>query len=340
MKFKRFISGCLGPRLCAQDKAFFRAERPYGLILFARNMETPEQIAQLCAEFREAVGRRDAPVFIDQEGGRVQRFGPPYLPKYPAAGEIGQLYGVDADAARRAAYLHAFVIGGDLRALGITANCIPCLDLPVEGASWIIGARAYGSDARQVTDLGRQAIQGCLDAGVFPVMKHMPGHGRALVDTHELLPVVECSLKDMEARDFLPFRALCDCPFGMTAHIVFSEIDKSRPVTQSRQAIDQILREALAFDGVLLSDDISMKALGGELGERVKLIVEAGCDMVLHCNGELDEMRVVANAVPEANADTLRRIEAAEKQLNPVSGLTLEEARAEFEELSARAREL
>ena len=338
MFLKSFISGCLKPELSAEDKAFFRDQQPVGLILFARNMETPEQIRRLCADFREAVGRADAPVFIDQEGGRVQRFGAPHVPVYPAAGTLGQLYGQDPEAAKRAAYLHALLIGLDLRDLGLTGNCIPCLDMPIEGASNIIGLRAYGSDVRLVSDMGRAAMDGCLAAGVMPVMKHMPGHGRALVDTHLALPEVEVSFAELVARDFMPFKLLNDCPMGMTAHIVFKEIDGDHPVTQSSYAIQRVIREAIGFDGVLMSDDISMKALGGELKERVEKIVAAGCDLVLHCNGELDEMNVVASAVPEVDGKRAERLEAAMQRNTQVFDGDVHALRAEFDELTAKAK--
>ncbi|KZK98525.1 MULTISPECIES: beta-N-acetylhexosaminidase [unclassified Pseudovibrio] len=336
MFLKSFISGCFGPELSAEDKVFFRDQQPFGLILFARNMETPAQIRRLCADFREAVGRADAPVFIDQEGGRVQRFGAPHVPVYPAAGTIGRLYAQDVEAAKRAAYLHALLIGLDLRDLGLNANCIPCLDMPIEGASNIIGLRAYGSDAALVSDLGRAAMDGCLAAGVMPVMKHMPGHGRALVDSHLSLPEVTSPLEELEARDFLPFKSLRDCPMGMTAHIVFKEIDGDHPVTQSSYAIQKVIREAIGFDGVLISDDISMKALGGDLKSRVEKIVAAGCDLVLHCNGELDEMKVVASAVPEIDGKRAERIKAAMQRNTQVFDGDETALRAEFDELCAK----
>ncbi|KZL19138.1 Beta-hexosaminidase [Pseudovibrio axinellae] len=340
MFLKSFISGCFGPELSAEDKAFFRDQNPVGLILFARNMETPGQIRRLCDDFREAVGRADAPVFIDQEGGRVQRFGAPHVPVYPAAGEIARLYRQDEAGAKRAAYLHALLIGLDLVDLGLSGNCIPCLDMPVDGASDIIGLRAYGCDAQLVSVLGRAAMDGCLAAGVMPVMKHMPGHGHALVDSHLSLPRVSCTLEELEARDLLPFQHLRDCPMGMTAHIVFSEIDKDHPVTQSSHAIQRVIREAIGFDGVLISDDISMKALGGDLKGRVEKIVAAGCDLVLHCNGELDEMKQVAACVPEVNGKRLERLEAAMARNTQVFNGDETHLRTEFDELCAAARRI
>ncbi|SDR04743.1 beta-N-acetylhexosaminidase [Pseudovibrio sp. Tun.PSC04-5.I4] len=338
MFFKSFISGCLGPELSAEDKAFFRDQKPFGLILFARNMETPVQIRRVCADFREAVGRADAPVFIDQEGGRVQRFGAPHVPIYPAAGDIARLYTQDVEAAKRAAYLHALLIGLDLVGLGLSGNCIPCLDMPVDGASHIIGLRAYGSDKELVSVLGRAAMDGCLAAGVMPVMKHLPGHGRSLVDSHISLPEVTCSFEELEARDFVPFRELRDCPMGMTAHIVFKDIDGNHPVTQSSYAIQRVIRDCIGFDGVLISDDISMKALGGDLKSRVDKIVEAGCDLVLHCNGKLDEMRVVAASVPDVSGKCLERIETAMARNTQVFDGDEMSLRAEFDELCAAAK--
>ncbi len=340
MKTKAFISGCLGPELRLEDKAFFREQQPFGLILFARNMETPEQILKLCADFREAVGREDAPVFIDQEGGRVQRFGAPHVPVYPAAGTLSRLYALDKMAAQRAAFLHALLIGLDLRRLGLSGNCIPCLDMPVPGASDVIGLRAYGSDATLVSEMGRAAMDGCLAAGVMPVMKHMPGHGRALVDSHLSLPEVGCGLEELEERDFVPFKSLNDCPMGMTAHIVFKAVDAHHPVTQSAHAIEQVIRQSIGFDGVLISDDITMKALGGDLKTRAEKIVAAGCDLVLHCNGELDEMQVVADAVPLVAGKCSERIDAAMARNTQVFDGDEVDLREEFDELRALAKRI
>lgn len=308
MLYKSFITGCAGPVLSDEEQSFMATQRPWGLILFARNIESPEQLRQLTGDFRRCVARHDAPVFIDQEGGRVRRLRAPHWPDYPAMGKLAGLWRSNPDQARRAVYLQSRLMGHDLQDLDITVNCLPVLDVRRREASDIVGDRALGEDPEVVSVLGMDVLAGCLDAGVIPVMKHVPGHGRALVDSHLELPRVSVDLETLEAWDFKPFERLKDCPMAMTAHIVFDAIDPERPVTQSATAISSIIRERLGFKGCLLSDDISMKALGGTLSSRVTTIVDAGCDFVLHCNGNLDEMVEVAASVPEV--DELRQTRA------------------------------
>ena len=308
MSSRAFIAGCAGPALTAEERAFVRAAAPWGFILFKRNVGTPAELAALCRSLRECVGRGDAPILIDQEGGRVQRIGPPHWPKYPPAAAYGRL---PLHEAREMARLGARLIASDLRAVGIDVNCLPVLDVPVEGAHDVIGDRAYGKDPATVAILGRAAAEGLLAGSVLPVVKHVPGHGRAASDSHLALPVVETPREDLEARDFAPFRALADMPLAMTAHVVYSALDRERPATTSPVVIQEIVRGAIGFDGLLLSDDLSMQALSGSLRERAEASLAAGCDVVLHCNGKREEMEAVAEAAPALAGAALRRAEAA-----------------------------
>jgi beta-N-acetylhexosaminidase len=296
---KAMILGTAGLRLSPDEKAFFRAEKPWGFILFARNIEDADQVRALVMEMRGCVGRQDAPVFIDQEGGRVQRLRPPLAPNYPPAAEFGELYARDAGAGLRAAWLLARLHAFDLLRLGITADCLPVLDVPVDGAHDVIGNRAYGRDPDTVAALGRATAEGLLAGGVLPVVKHIPGHGRAAADTHLELPTVATPLDELRAHDFAPFRALADMPMAMTAHVVYSAIDPMQPATTSRAVIEDVIRGEIGFDGLLMSDDVSMQALSGDFGDRTDAIFAAGCDVVLHCNGVMDEMRQVARQTPE-----------------------------------------
>jgi beta-N-acetylhexosaminidase len=299
MTAKALVSGCAGPVLSRDEIAFFRGERPFGLILFQRNCRAPEEIRDLVATFRDAVGRADAPVLIDQEGGRVRRLKPPHWPAYPAAAVIGALHAADPAAGTHAAWLHGRLIAADLAALGIDVDCLPVLDVAVPGTSEAIGDRSFGSDPMRVAALGGALAEGLMDGGVLPVMKHVPGHGRATTDSHHSLPVVGDDLEVLAASDFAPFRALAHLPMAMTAHIVFSAIDPGRPATASPAVIRDIIRGRIGFDGLLLSDDVSMNALSGDYGERARAIYDAGCDIVLHCNGRAEEMLAVADAAPE-----------------------------------------
>jgi beta-N-acetylhexosaminidase len=308
------LFGCAGERLSAAERSFFAKAGPLGLILFRRNCGAPDQVRALATEFRGCVGREDAPVLIDQEGGRVARLQPPHWRRYPAAARLAELPDPQAEEAVR---LGTRLIADDLAVLGVTVDCLPVLDLPVAGADNVIGDRAYGGDPARVARLGRAACEGLLAGGVLPVVKHMPGHGRAKVDSHHDLPVVDAGERELANTDFAPFRALADMPWAMTAHIVYSAIDSRQPATMSRQVIDRVVRGAIGFDGVLASDDIGMAALAGSVGDRVRGSLEAGCDLVLHCSGKLDEMAEAAEAASPltpaaaarlARGETLRRI--------------------------------
>jgi beta-N-acetylhexosaminidase len=322
------IASCAGPELSPEERRFFREADPWGFILFKRNIEAPEQVKALTADLRAAVGRADAPILVDQEGGRVQRLKPPHWPDYPAGRVYGEVYARDPALGLEIARLGARLMAHDLYALGITVDCLPVLDLPQPGADRVIGDRAYGSDPEPVAALGRAAAEGLMAGGVLPVMKHVPGHGRAGVDSHHALPVVEASLAELETHDFVPFRLMADMPLAMTAHVVYTAVDPNNPATTSASVITRVIRRAIGFGGLLVSDDIAMNALSGAAEERAAKALAAGCDVVLHCSGRLDEMLKVAEITPalagEAAAratDALSRIASGPEPFDPVDGL-------------------
>ena len=290
------IFGCAGPSLGEDEATFFRSVDPWGFILFGRNIASPGQVRALIAALRACVGRPDAPVLIDQEGGRVARLGPPHWRRYPPARAYAEMATRDPAMAYEMAWLGARLIAHDLAALGINFDCAPVLDTPAAEAHEIIGDRAYGDTPERVALLGRAAAEGFLAGVVVPVIKHIPGHGRAMADSHEALPVVRAPLAELEAIDFAPFRNLADMPMAMTAHVVFAAIDATRPATLSPIVIDKVIRGSIGFAGLLLSDDLSMRALSGGLAERAREALDAGCDVILHCNGDPAEMAAVAGA--------------------------------------------
>jgi len=324
------IYGCSGPGLTDQERAFFAEARPWGFILFRRNIESPDQVRALTAALRDSVGRPDAPILIDQEGGRVQRMGPPHWPKYPP-GEAYLKATNDPLAARELARLGARLMAHDLRSVGIDVDCLPVIDTPVPGAHDIIGDRAYARDPATVAQLGRAAAEGLLAGGVLPVIKHMPGHGRAFGDSHKELPVVHADLVTLDAWDFAPFRSLSDMPMAMTAHVVFDAIDPKRPATTSRKAV-RLMRERLGFAGLIVTDDLSMQALSGSLTDRAEAALKAGCDVVLHCNGDLAEMKAVAAGVCKLKGASRQRAQAALARIvAEPEPLDLSAARARFD---------
>ncbi|QFR32537.1 beta-N-acetylhexosaminidase [Ancylobacter sp. TS-1] len=333
---RAFITGCAGISLTPDETDFLREAAPWGLILFRRNVDTPEQVAALVAAFRATVGRDDAPVLIDQEGGRVQRLGPPHWPVYPPADVFARRAEAgDIDGAAEAARLGGRLMAADLAALGINVDCVPCADLRLPEGHGIIGDRAYGSTPAQVARLARAAAQGLIEGGVLPVLKHIPGHGRARADSHLSLPVVETSRAELEATDFEPFRLLADLPLGMTAHVVYAAIDAERPATTSKRVIDEIIRGHIGFDGALMSDDLSMGALAGSLASRAEASFAAGCDLALHCNGRLDEMAEVASRSPVLAGEAARRCAAALGRLGAREEIAQDEARARFSDMIA-----
>lgn len=308
MTSRAFIAGCLGTSLTADERAFFRDARPWGFIVFKRNTQSPEQVAALTAEMRETVGWH-APILIDQEGGRVQRMGPPNWPKYPSARAFLAIN--DPIRQREIVRLNARLMAHDLRQVGIDVDCLPVLDVPVAGSHDVIGDRAYAHDPDHVARLGRAAAEGLIAGGVLPVIKHMPGHGRARADSHHDLPIVDASLDELRAHDFRPFRHLADMPLAMTAHLVFTALDAKNPATISRKIVREIMRGELGFDGLIMTDDISMKALSGSFEAKSRAAIRAGVDVILHCHGIMDEMIAVAGAVPEMTGARARRAAAA-----------------------------
>ena len=305
------ILGCSGPVLTAAEKAFFADTRPWGFILFKRNIETPEQVRALTAKLRLTVGRADAPILIDQEGGRVQRLGAPHWRRYPPARAYGALAANDPLFRREITRLGARLIAHDLIALGITVDCLPVLDVPDPDGHEIIGDRAYGQAPDEVALLGRAAAEGLISGGVLPVIKHIPGHGRAMSDSHLELPVVDASYEELDARDFPPFRVLSDMPMAMTAHVIYAALDRKRPATTSKKVMRRVIRGAIGFDGLVMSDDLSMQALAGGFRARAEAALAAGCDVVLHCNGDMAEMQAVMAGTGRLRGRALRRAEAA-----------------------------
>lgn len=328
---KALIVGCAGPRLSAAEREFFAAMKPWGLILFKRNCESPAQISALTHEFRGLTGYQEAPVFIDQEGGRVQRLGPPQWPSFPPAAAYGAINARNPAEGREAARLGGRLIARELLALGITADCLPVADLRHPEGHGVIGDRAYGETVEAVAELARAASEGLMEGGVLPVMKHIPGHGRANADSHEALPTVSTPLAELEKTDFEPFRRLNDLPMAMTAHVVYESLDREHAATVSKKVIQEIIRGHIGFDGLLMTDDLSMKALKGSFQERVESSLAAGCDMVLHCNGDMTEMSEVAAACPPLQGEAARRAAAAIKaRKSPLEKLNLAEAHARF----------
>lgn len=322
--------------MSAAEREFIRGERPWGFILFKRNVETPDQVSALVEELRNCLGEADAPVLIDQEGGRVARLGPPHWPVYPPGAAFGVLYDLDPALGLQAARLSSRLIAADLIDLGITVDCLPLADVPVAGADAVIGNRAYGTEPAKVAAIARAVTRGLEQGGVLPVVKHIPGHGRATADSHFRLPTVDTPRDELERTDFAAFRPLADLPMAMTAHVVFSALDPAQPATTSATIIRQVIRGQIGFQGLLMSDDVSMNALAGSIAERTRAIVNAGCDMILHCNGKLDEMRDVARETPELTGEALQRASRALASRKPPEPLDRQAARAELDALLDR----
>jgi beta-N-acetylhexosaminidase len=337
MNSRAFITGVSGLELSAAEREFIRNERPWGFILFKRNIGTPVQVIQLVQELRNAIGEADAPILIDQEGGRVQRLGPPHWPAYPPGAAFGALYDIDRASGLSAARLSARLIAADLLDLGITVDCLPLADVPVAGADAVIGNRAYGTEPGKVSAIARAVTEGLEQGGVLPVLKHIPGHGRATADTHFRLPEVDTSKAELERTDFAAFQPLADLPMAMTAHVVFSALDPAHPATTSATIIEQVIRGVIGFQGLLMSDDVSMNALAGSIAERTRAIVTAGCDVILHCNGDLDEMRAVARETPELSSKALERASRALASRKAPQPFDRQTARDELDALINRA---
>lgn len=313
---KPLIFGCSGTVLTDEEKAFFTQHNPVGFILFARNCETPEQVRKLVSDLKVCASHEQVLVLIDQEGGRVARLKPPHWRKAPAAGMFAARATADISAgrtfsrSRASVYWNARLIADELESLGINVNCAPLADVPSKDCHDIIGDRAYGETPEQVAILGAEMARGLLDGGVLPVLKHIPGHGRARVDSHEELPTVDATLEAMSQTDFVPFKRLNHLPLGMTAHILYTALDKQLPATLSPTVIS-LIRKTIGFDGLLMSDDLSMKALKGDFKMLTRDTLAAGCDVVLHCNGKMEEMRPIAESSTPMSNDALRRLDAA-----------------------------
>lgn len=309
MTARAFITGLSGFIISANERAFLREAQPWGLIVFKRNISSPEQLADLTKSFRDVLGR-EAPILVDQEGGRVQRLGRPHWPDYPPGARYGELYDRAPASGLAAARLAGHLIAADLRAVGIDVDCLPIADVPVPGGDPVIGDRAYGTEPGKVAAIAGAIAQGLQAGGVLPVLKHLPGHGRATADSHHKLPVVDTDRGTLEVTDFAAFRPLADLPLGMTAHVVFSAIDPIAPATTSVTMVQQVIRGFIGFRGLLMSDDVSMNALSGSLAERSRAALSAGCDVVLHCNGNLQEMTEVAGEAPLLSGEAARRADA------------------------------
>ncbi len=306
---KAVVFGCSGPELSEAERRFFGDAGPLGFILFQRNCQNPDQVRGLIADLRSCLQRPDAPVLIDQEGGRVARLKPPNWPVHPPVPVFARLGRTDIEKAVEAARLNARLIAAQLDGLGITVNCAPVLDVPQPGSGPVIAERAAGHTPELAAMLGQASCEGFLDGGILPVIKHIPGLGRAKVDSHMELPVVEARLDELKAVDFAPFKALKHMPWAMTAHVVYKALDDREPATASSKVIERTIRGTIGFNGLLISDDLSMKALSGSLEERARAALKAGCDVALHCNGQMAEMVSVARGCAAMSGLSWRRFE-------------------------------
>src|SRR5664279_2197641 len=337
MAARAFITGLSGLSVSANERAFLREAQPWGLIIFKRNVSTPQQVTELTRSFRDAVGW-EAPVLVDQEGGRVQRLGPPHWPVYPPGARYGAIYDREKAAGLAAASLAGHLIAADLKALGIDVDCLPLADVPAPGGDPVIGDRAYGTEPGKVAAIAGAIAQGLLAGGVLPVLKHLPGHGRATADSHHGLPVVDTDRATLEATDFAAFKPLKDLPLGMTAHVVFSAIDPDAPATTSVTMVREVIRGFIGFKGLLMSDDVSMGALSGTIADRSSAALRAGCDVVLHCNGDLAEMTAVAGASPELSGAAAQRADAALAARGAREDFDIDAARKTFNQMIAGVR--
>ncbi|GJL94419.1 MAG: glycosyl hydrolase [Hyphococcus sp.] len=313
------IFDCEGPRLNAEEKAFFKDVDPWGFIVFARHCPSADELRAHCDELRECVGRADAPILIDQEGGRVARMKPPVFPAHPAPAVFGELWRLNPGAAKEASRLNAYLLGRMVSDCGVNVNAIPMLDVPQPDANEaVIGDRAYAKFPDTIIELAKAARGGSIEGGALPVIKHMPGHGRALCDSHHELPSVCARKEDLQSVDFAPFKALADTGLGMTGHVVFEAYDKDHCATLSRTIIEDVIRGEIGFDGLLFTDDLRMKALGGAMASRVKDSLDAGCDVALCCNFTMEEKIDGVKGARELSGKALARADAAMGQLQPV----------------------
>lgn len=304
---KPVIFGLRGKKITPLERAFFEAQQPTGFILFARNIQDKQQVKDLVADLKSCVEHNNCLILIDQEGGRVARLKPPHWSKYPPSSHFVEIAKTNLEAARKAVYQNYRKIGNDLAELGINVNCAPVLDIPVSGSDKIIGDRAFGNEPVQITILARAAMEGLIDSNILPILKHIPGHGRANIDSHLDLPTVSTSIEELERTDFVPFANLKDCPFAMTAHIKYSAIDDKNCATMSKRMIS-IIRSNIGFQNILMSDDLSMKALKGSFTNRTESALSAGCDIILHCNGDMQEMQEIGDATPKISAQLKQKL--------------------------------
>ena len=337
MAARAFITGLAGLSVSANERAFLRDAQPWGLIIFKRNVSTADQVRDLVMAFRDSVGW-EAPVLVDQEGGRVQRLGPPIWPGYPPGARYGELYDRAPSDGIAAARLAGHLMAADLRPLGIDVNCLPIADVPVAGGDPVIGDRAYGSEPGKVAKIARAIAEGLEAGGVLPVVKHLPGHGRAGADSHHRLPIVDTDRATLEATDFAAFIPLADLPLGMTAHVVFTAIDPVAPATTSVTMVGQVIRGFIGFQGLLMSDDVSMNALSGTIAERSRAALAAGCDIVLHCNGNIAEMTAVAGEAPRLSGRAGERADAALARRSAALEFDTEAARTLFARMVSNER--
>jgi beta-N-acetylhexosaminidase len=333
MGIKAFITGVEGKSLNSDERYFMDQEHPWGLILFARNIEDPKQVHRLIDEFRDAVGRGDAPVLIDQEGGRVQRLRPPHWQEYATGKLLGEIWKSDKKTGEELIYTHSRLIAHDLYALGINVDCLPCVDVPVAGGHNVIGDRAYSTIAGDVAAIGKIACEGLMAGGVLPVIKHIPGHGRAGADSHKELPEVHASHEELTKSDFLPFRKLKKMPMAMTAHVRYHALDAKAPATTSAHVICEIIRKEIGFEGLLMSDDLSMEALEGDFSQRTDACFSAGCDIVLHCNGNMKEMEEIASVCRVLEDKSLERAEATTALFTDPDEIDVDALRARYREI-------
>jgi beta-N-acetylhexosaminidase len=297
MKIKPIIFGVQGKSLTENEIGFLQKNNPLGIILFSRNIENPEQVRTLVSSIRETLEREDAPILLDQEGGRVSRLKEPFWRKPPAAAIFGIIAKENLEDAKKAVFLNAQMIGADMAALGINVDCAPVLDIPVAGAHSVIGNRAFSNDKKIVAELGKSMADGLMSAGIVPIMKHIPGHGRGNADSHLQLPIVKTSLTELEKTDFYPFKKMNKLSWAMTAHIVYTAIDPDNAATISPKVIE-VIRQVIGFKGLLISDCITMKALNGTMAEKAAATFKAGVDLVIHSHGSLEEMQQVADISP------------------------------------------
>jgi len=336
MGISAVIFGCSGTELTQEERSFFQEAQPWGFIIFSRNVETPSQLTRLVSDLKECVEHDPVPILIDQEGGRVRRLRPPHWNDYFSAAQIGQVFHEDPGRAKRFAWLQSRLMAFDLQKIGINVDCLPVLDVPSPDCHDVIGDRAYSSDLEIITSLGLEASRGLMDGGVLPVIKHIPGHGRASADSHLELPRVDAGKSELSATDFAAFKPLSGLPLAMTAHILFSDIDRKQPATFSKRVIDDVIRGEIGFDGLLMCDALEMQALSGDMASRAHTSLEAGCDIVLHCNGRIEEMRAVMDGMRVLQDKSLSRASHATVLMASTVAADEMALRSEFKQFSGQ----